>query len=88
MFKDLNENKKINGASQDKNFDEFDFDSHLSQPQPKTNDKTIETSKDFGLQIFHALGKFLYNKRIDKSTKEGKRMTAEQLLNIPKPKFY
>jgi hypothetical protein len=88
MFKDLNENKKINGASQDKNLDEFDFDSHLSLPKSKKNIKTTETSKDYGLQIFHALGKFLYNKRIDKCTKKEIQMTAEQLLSIPKPKFY
>jgi hypothetical protein len=88
MFKDLNENKEIYGASKDKKYDEFDFNMHSSQPQSKKNIKTIETSKDYGLQIFHALGKFLYNKRIDKYTKKEKQMTAEQLLSIPKPKFY
>jgi len=45
-------------------------------------------SKDFGLSIFHALGKFLYNKRIDPNTKEARIMTSQELSVVPKPKSY
>jgi len=41
--------------------------------------------------MFHALGKFLYNKRWDNSIKEGRQMTYKELTNPrlkSKPKFY
>jgi hypothetical protein len=86
--KDKRENNNLIVASQNRSKDEFDFDNHLTQPQNCRNNENIGTSKDFGLLIFHALGKFLYNKRIDIRTQEAVYMTADQLQSIPKPKFY
>lgn len=88
-YKDKKGTKKNFGnTSQFKIKDEFDFDNHLTQQEIHRDSEKIETSKDFGLLIFHALGKFLYNKRIDVRTKEICYMTADQLQCIPKPKFY
>lgn len=47
-----------------------------------------QDQKDYGLTIFRALGKFLYNKRIDPLTNEARAMTYEELSQSPKPKFY
>lgn len=88
-YKDKKGTKKnFANTSQFKIKDEFDFDNHLTQQEIHRDSEKIETSKDFGLLIFHALGKFLYNKRIDVRTKEVGYMTADQLQCIPKPKFY
>lgn len=52
-------------------------------------EKWKDNGKDFGLSIFHALGKFLYNKRIDPKHKDGwRQMNFEELSRKPKPKSY
>jgi hypothetical protein len=57
--------------------------------QKKANSKDeVQNTKDFGLQIFHALGKMLYNKRIDPKTGKTRAMTTEELKKKPQPKLY
>lgn len=51
-------------------------------------DSNLTTNKDYGLSIFHALGKFLYNKRIDPRTKEPRVMKSTELSVVPKPESY
>lgn len=54
--------------------------------------KDLDAMKDNNITIFHAIGKFLYNKRIDPKTKEARQMTSDELLDRgprgKKPKFY
>lgn len=45
-------------------------------------------SKDYGLSIFHAIGKFLYNKRKVSSKQEPVRLTYLEMKKKPRPKFY
>lgn len=56
---------------------------------PKGQKQTDEYNKDYGLSIFHALGKFLYNKRINPNTGKEEIMSAKQMSEIkPRPKSY
>lgn len=49
----------------------------------------MDTSKDFSLSIFHALGKFLYNKRINPKTGKPEQMDPKYMKNPSKrPKLY
>jgi len=43
--------------------------------------------KDREFNLFHTLGKFLYNKRMDPITKNARAMTSKELTEL-KPKFY
>lgn len=45
-------------------------------------------NKDFCLKIFHAAGKFLYNKRVDPLTNKARIMTSKELMSNPKPISY
>lgn len=71
---------------------EEDFFNGRSDGKHKSNrNKSAKNycEKDFGLNLFHALGKFLYNKRINPKTGKEERMTSHQLKTIkPKPKCY
>eukprot|EP00356_Strombidium_inclinatum_P012586 CAMPEP_0170487526 /NCGR_PEP_ID=MMETSP0208-20121228/6328_1 /TAXON_ID=197538 /ORGANISM="Strombidium inclinatum, Strain S3" /LENGTH=78 /DNA_ID=CAMNT_0010761843 /DNA_START=129 /DNA_END=365 /DNA_ORIENTATION=+ len=51
--------------------------------------KEVDNSRDNSLSIFHALGKFLYNKRIDPKTKDARQMSFKDMSAFAKkPKFY
>lgn len=67
------------------NADNF-FTQEIEEPQKAK--KELKLNKDYGLSIFHALGKFLYNKRIDPRTKKERVMTSKELRVSPKPKSY
>lgn len=65
------------------------FTQEVEGPKSKIQEKKeLKLNKDYGLSIFHALGKFLYNKRIDPRTKKERIMTSKELLATPKPKSY
>jgi len=51
--------------------------------------KLTDNSRDNSLSIFHAIGKFLYNKRIDPKTGDKRQMAYKELHSFKtKPKFY
>mmetsp|Transcript_5345 Transcript_5345/g.4927 ORF Transcript_5345/g.4927 Transcript_5345/m.4927 type:complete len:199 (+) Transcript_5345:819-1415(+) len=56
---------------------------------PKKDEEEFKSDKDNMFTIFHALGKFLYNKRVNSSTGEVEQMKAKQLKNPEKrPPLY
>lgn len=64
-----------------------------SSRKSKKAAKTVETGetqgKDFQLSIFHALGKFLYNKRIDpKDPKQKVQLPYSEMRKTPRPRLY
>lgn len=51
------------------------------------NQTQIDSSRDNNIYIFRAIGKFLYNKRLD-GKNEPRTMTFKELSRKPKPQFY
>ena len=56
-------NKKLKLNSQDSN---------SNDPSAYKQQQAVDNSRDNNLNIFHALGKLLYNKRIDPKEKEAR----------------
>jgi len=56
--------RKVAGASQEQQSQETE-----KEATPYQKQKGIDNSRDNSLNIFHLLGKFLYNKRLDSKTK-------------------
>jgi hypothetical protein len=56
---------------------------------PYKQQKEIDNSRDNSLSIFHVLGKFLYNKRLESKAKEGRQMSYKEMCHCKKwPRFY
>jgi len=59
------------------------------QKKPAAKEGYETHTKDLQLSIFHALGKFLYNKRINPQTKEIKQLPYKMMKDADKrPKLY
>jgi len=52
--------------------DDTDDQKSTDNITPYKAQKEVDNNKDNNLSIFHAIGKFLYNKRIDNTTKEAR----------------
>ena len=85
--------KILNKRSSNRSMDSEDFFTTPAQNK-KANivilkeEEKEKSSKDFGLSIFHALGKFLYNKRIDPSNGKARMMNSKEMKAKPKPRSY
>lgn len=82
--------KKKRGNTKKAILDEEDEDFMASSQRTKTDvgDSKLVLTKDNPFTIFHALGKFLYNKRINPQTKKVEQLPYELMRRERKPELY